>query len=83
LLSFFNSKGGRGKITYTIQIDKSPSFNTPKLIEYKNVPEENKYLTSKLVDVDLDDNSLYYWRVRAVDSDGTKSPWAMSRFYLA
>lgn len=82
LLSFFNSKGGRGRKTYLIQIDKSSSFNSSRLIEYTNVLEENKYLASKLVDTDLDDQTLYYWRVRAIDSDGTMSPWAMSRFYL-
>jgi GMP synthase-like glutamine amidotransferase len=82
LLSFFNSKGGLGRKTYHIQIDKTPLFNSSDLIEYKNILKEDKYLTSKLVDVDLDDNALYYWRVRAIDSKGTISPWAISRFYL-
>ena len=84
LLSFFNSSGGNGKRNYTIQIDKVPSFDSSALIEYKGVPEGDKYVTTKLVDEKdaLTDNTRYYWRVRAQDSDGKVGPWAKSRFFL-
>jgi GMP synthase-like glutamine amidotransferase len=82
LLSFFNAKGGRGERMYTIQLDTKKSFDSRNFIEYKKVPEENKYLTSKLVTKDLVDNTRYYWRVKAVDEDGQEGPFATSRFYI-
>lgn len=84
LLSFFNAKGGRGKRTYEIQIDTVPTFDNKTLIEYKNVPEESQYISSKLIEEKdrLADKTRYYWRVRAVDSAGNAGPWDSSRFYL-
>jgi len=83
LLSFFNSTGGIGDRTYTIQIDKVPTFDSSYLIEYTDIPE-TAYVTSKLVQKgdELDDNTQYYWRARAIDTLGQKSLWAMSRFFL-
>ena len=84
LLSFFNASGGTGEKTYTIQIDTVPTFDSSSLIEYKNVPEGNQYITSKLVEEKdaLGDKTQYYWRVRALDSGGHKGPWAKLRFFL-
>lgn len=82
LLSFFNSKGGIGKRTYFIELDTSKEFNSPNLVKYKNVKEENKYLASKRVHRPLLDKSRYYWRVKAKDSHGNESDWAMTRFYV-
>ncbi len=84
LLTFYNASGGRGKRTYLIQIDQSPTFGSQALLEYKKVVETNQYITSKLVEKKdaLADQSRYFWRVRAVDAKGSKGPWAQSRFYL-
>ena len=90
LLSFFNSTGGEGKRRYIIQIDRTKDFSSKELIEYGNVVETNQYITEKrdithklLEEKDaLKDETRYYWRVRAVDQNGKKSPWAVSRFYL-
>ena len=90
LFSFFNSTGGEGKRTYTIQIDTTPNFDSPDLIEYKTVPEKNQYITDKRDITDnllKDENNLidktrYYWRVKATDATGATSKWATSRFYL-
>jgi len=83
LLSFFNSSGGIGNRTYTIQIDKVPTFDSSYLIEYTDIPETS-YVTSRLVQKggELDDNTQYYWRARAIDTLGQKSLWAVSRFFL-
>ncbi|GAG17466.1 unnamed protein product, partial [marine sediment metagenome] len=83
LLSFFNSTGGIGNRTYTIQIDKVPTFDSSYLIEYTDIPE-TAYVTSKLLEEgdELDNNTQYYWRARAIDTLGQKSLWAMSRFFL-
>jgi len=91
LFSFFNATGGVGKRTYTIQIDTSENFDSKNIIEYKNVPEENQYITGKL-DITsrlhekekdtLSGKQRYYWRVRAVDSKSNGGPWAKSRFYF-
>lgn len=84
LLSILNATGGRGNRTYTFQIDISPTFDSKSLIEYKNIPEEKKYVTSKRVEKKdaLKDNTRYYWRVRAGDAGGAQGPWAQFRFYL-
>ena len=84
LLSFFNATGGIGERTYTVQIDKVPTFDSDSLIAYQNIPEENQYVTSKLVEQKdaLTDKARYYWRARATDSAGNDGPWAQSRFYL-
>ena len=83
LLSFFNSNGGKGKRKYTIQIDKVYTFDSINLIEYINIPETSM-VTSKLIEKadKLDDNTTYYWRVRAQDATMQQSPWAVSRFFL-
>lgn len=84
LLSFFNATGGTAPRTYIIQIDKVPTFSSKALIEYRDVPEESKRVTSfsvKKKDA-LDDKSRYYWRVRAVDSSGKQGPWSTSRFFV-
>lgn len=83
LLSFFNSKGGKGKRQYTIQIDKVPSFDSTNLIKYVNI-HETSLVTSKYIEKTdkLDDNATYYWRVRAEDATMQQSPWAVSMFFL-
>lgn len=83
LLSFFNSKGGRGKRQYTIQIDKAPSFDSTNLIKYVNIPETSQVTSKRIEKTDkLDDNTIYYWRVRATDATMQKSPWDVSKFFL-
>ncbi len=84
VLSFYNStKGGWGRLHYTIQIDTSPAFDSDNLIEYTDIPE-TPFVTSKRVaeEDELDDRTVYYWRVRADDLRGKKSIWALSRFFL-
>ena len=91
LFSFFNATGGRGERTYHIQVDTTKDFNSPKLIEFKDVPETNQYIagkmdvTSHLHEDEMDGlitETRYYWRVRAIDTAGNKGPWATSRFYV-
>ena len=84
LLTFFNASGGVGDRTYTIQIDEVDTFDSSALVQYKDVPEEHEYITSKRVEEEdaLQDETRYLWRVRAVDSKGHEGPWALSRFFL-
>jgi len=84
LFSFFNAENGLFKRTYVLQIDKVATFNSPSLVEYRNIPEETQYITSKRIEEKdrLEDNQIYYWRVKAVDSIRRESPWAQSRFFL-
>ena len=84
LLSFYNSSGGEGELTYTIQISTAKNFNN-NYIEYSNVIPKTKYITTKLIDANDAlplDKHYYYWRVKAADSQGNESEWARSRFYL-
>ncbi len=81
LLSFFISRGGIGKRTYTIQLDTSDKFNSSDFIEYTNVEEENEFLAAKRVEYPLKDKVRYYWRVKAIDEKKNESKWATSRFY--
>ena len=84
LLSFFCATGGTGPRKYIIQLDKAKTFDGESRIEYRDVPEENRFITSKAVEKPdaLDDKVRYYWRVRAVDASGTLGPWATSRFFV-
>ena len=82
LLSFFKSKGGVGKITYTIQLDSEPLFDSPNFIEYKDVEELNEFLVQKRIEKPLVDKIRYYWRAKAIDSNGSESQWSHSRFYV-
>ncbi|NQT48255.1 MAG: discoidin domain-containing protein, partial [Chloroflexi bacterium] len=84
LLTFFNASGGVGDRTYTIQIDEVDTFDSSALVQYKDVPEEHEYITSKRVEEEdaLQDETRYLWRVRAVDSKGHEGTWALSRFFL-
>ena len=84
LLSFFCATGGTEPRKYIIQLDKVKTFDGESRIEYRDVPEENRFITSKAVERPdaLDDKVRYYWRVRAVDATGTLGPWATSRFFV-
>ena len=84
LLSFFNAENGLFKQTYILQIDKVPTFNSPSLVEYRDIPEETKYISSKLIEAKdrLEDDQVYYWRVKGIDLIRRESPWAQSRFIL-
>jgi len=84
LLSIFNASGGTGKRTYIFQIDTVPEFNSESLVEYKDIPETNKYITEKQIEKKdaLSDKTRHYWRARAVDESGSMGPWAQTRFFL-
>ncbi len=84
LLSFFSASGGTAPRTYVIQLDKVPTFSSKGLIEYRDIPEETKKVTSFSVKNKhaLDDKTRYYWRVRAVDATGERGPWSTSRFFV-
>ncbi|GAF90335.1 unnamed protein product, partial [marine sediment metagenome] len=64
LLSIFNASGGTGKRTYIFQIDTVPEFNSESLVEYKDIPETNKYITEKQIEKKnaLSDKTRHYWR---------------------
>lgn len=83
LISFFNSSGGRNR-KYEIELDASPEFNSPKKISYQNIAENGKLITEhKIAKEDaLIDETLYYWRVRAISEDLVKSDWTISRFFV-
>ncbi len=84
LLSFFNSSGGIGNLVYTIQIASTRNFRNI-YTEYTNIRQKNSYITTKFIE-DADrlpiDKQYYYWRVKAIDTQGNESNWATSRFYL-
>ncbi|MBU1118877.1 discoidin domain-containing protein [Patescibacteria group bacterium] len=84
LLTFFNSKGGAGKLNYDIHLDTSPRFNTKNTIKYNQVKQTNDLVSSKLIEEKnkLKDNKHYFWRVRATDEKSNKSEWAESRFFV-
>jgi len=73
LLSIFNSTGGTPPRKYIFQIDTT--FDSKALIEYR-VPESPK-VTSKRIEKgdELTDNTIYCWRVKAIDATGHCSSW--------
>ncbi|MBC8321767.1 MAG: discoidin domain-containing protein [Bacteroidetes bacterium] len=84
LLSFYNSKGGIGQLSYTIHISSDKDF-TDIIAEYDNVVAKNKFITTKLIEENDSlpiDKQYYYWRVKAIDTQSNESNWATSRFFL-
>ena len=82
LLSFYISRGGIGKRTYIVNLDTEPEFNSPNFIEYKNIEELDEFIVQKRVEKPLVDKIRYYFRAKAVDSEGNESKWAYTRFSL-
>lgn len=75
VLAWVNSEGGVPPRSYVLQIDTSPSFNTPNLIEMGGIPEE-VYVSAARLQKSLRNDAQWFWRVRAVDSAGTESVWS-------
>nr|NGX33484.1 hypothetical protein [Candidatus Anoxychlamydiales bacterium] len=82
LLSFYISRGGIGKRTYIVNLDTEPEFNSPNFIEYKNIEELDKFIVQKRVEKPLVDKIRYYFRAKAIDSEGNESKWGYTRFSL-
>jgi len=82
LLSFFISRGGIGPRSYSVQLDTDYKFNSPNLVEYKDIKELNEFLVEKRVEKPLINKTRYYFRAKAVDSKGNESKWAYTRFYV-
>lgn len=81
ILSFKNATGGQGARSYELQLDTAKSFDSNKVIK-TDVTENPEGVTALQIapDLALADNTRWWWRVRAVDSQGNQSPWAVSRF---
>jgi GMP synthase-like glutamine amidotransferase len=76
-LSIFNSVDGVIPRAYIFQIDRFPSFDSKTLIEYKVPENANSLVTSKRIERgdELEDKTIYYWRVKAVGAAGHESSW--------
>ena len=87
VLAWVNSEGGVSPRHYVVQVDTSPSFKTPNLIEMSRIPEE-LYVSTVRLQTPLKDNMQWFWRVKAVDAAGNESSWStecggvMARFFL-
>ncbi len=82
MLSFTNGAKGIGDRTYSVQVSKVPTFNYKTLIEFEEIKEAPGETTSLLVDVELEDKTLYYWRVSVADQEGNHTEWEVSRFFV-
>lgn len=68
-------------LTYTVEIDDNADFSSV-LLHQENIRTTEITLAS-LIDYDLlADDTLYYWRVQAVDNHGGSSTWAAGSFYF-
>ncbi|NND33587.1 MAG: T9SS type A sorting domain-containing protein [Saprospiraceae bacterium] len=59
----FTWQGSANALAYHLQVDISPSFSAPQEIMTTNI-------TAAVVDSMLDENTLYYWRIRPANSCG-------------
>lgn len=82
MLSFSNGGKGNGDRIYSVQVSKVSTFNYKTLIEFDEIPEGTGNTTSLLVDVELEDKTMYYWRVIVADQEGNHTDWVVSRFYV-
>lgn len=68
--------GASGTLTYQVQVDSDLGFSSPNLRQ-GSVTQVSSQVTVSLSG--LEDNTTYFWRVRAVD--GVKvGPWQLSKF---
>ncbi len=83
LLSFFNSQGGPKDCKYEIQLDTSKDFDSSDKIIYKDIKETSQFVTGQKVEKKdaLKDSTQYFWRARAITSNGN-SDWEVSRFFV-
>lgn len=70
-----------GTIYYEVQLKKGDGdFSAGTIIEYETAPGSQQWAVTEdknAVEVDLDDNSQYFWRVRALDDEDVPSPWTL------
>lgn len=66
-------------LSYVFEIDESMSFNTPSLIVSDILTATSPTLSFELTQ--LNDNTAYYWRVKAI-SGSVHSVWATSAFFV-
>lgn len=69
-----------GVITYDIQIDESDTFDGPEMQSASDIEEGTGGVTTWQPGV-LNDNTFYYWRVRAYDG-AVYSAWVSGRFFV-
>lgn len=74
-------------VKYYFQIDKVNTFDSASLVESEAVEVSESYENVSWVapgdpDVPLDDNTMYYWRVRVEDANLASSDWSQSRFFI-
>jgi len=60
-------------ITYELQVDNNSSFESPVISLYN--------LQGTTCTVKINNNGLYYWRVRAKDGSGNVSEWSFPRSF--
>ncbi len=83
ILSVGNPEGILVPYTLEYELSTDPEFSTGSTISYSGIPQENRYISEFQVKPgdELDDGT-YYWRARTVTSDGEKSKWVKTRFYM-
>ncbi len=69
------------QITYVLEIDDDPDFSSV-LIREENIQTNSITLKSLTQYSLLVDETMYYWRVKAVDNHGAESDWANGSFYF-
>lgn len=81
LLSFKNAAGGEGARSYELELDTAKGFDSGELRRL-SLPENPEGVSVLEIKKPLQDKTLWWWRVRAVDETGAKGPWAVSRFHV-
>ena len=61
-------------ITYYLQIASTPDFTSPLLD--KSGLSASEYLASEGDDLKLDNNTIYFWRVKAIDNARNAGDWS-------
>lgn len=81
LFAWGNSiRSSQDAFTYTVQLDRSPEFNSSELREFANVPEDDERTYFALPVGQTLSDGLWYWRVRASDGEKESDFSAASSF---
>ena len=72
-------------LAYRFEVDTASSFDSPAKFESGLIMDDAQLPTFSWnvpAEASLAEDTLYYWRVQAVDSEGAESPWSFSEFFV-
>lgn len=72
-----------GAVSYKLYVDTESTFADPKIYEANEGTDTSKTFTALIPNFPLTNGQLYYWKVSALDNNGTEYPSSTYHFTVA